>query len=289
MRFAWDTFLAPLVDTLKPKRLVEVGAYLGDGTRRILEYCRSTGGFLDVVDPLSREPDLRRQQQEVFDGLVRDNPELLKFHCARSLPLLDQFGPYDAIFIDGDHNWFVVMEELRAVERMALVHGTVPLIVLDDIGWPHGRRDSYFEPDVVPAEYRHPCRQGGIVPGQSALVEGGAPFNNFIHADHEGGPRNGVRTAVEDFLKETTLDLTCREIPLRSGTAVLVPRDRGPAEATTRNWLDAWTFGESQMPVLWQISAEHVAMVHTLGPMSRENRMLADELAKTRAPANTSS
>lgn len=290
MRYAWDTFLAPLVDILKPKRLVEVGAYLGDGTHRILEYCRPNGGFVHVIDPLAQEPDLRQQQQGIFDGLARDNPEHFKFHCARSVPLLDELGPYDMILIDGDHNWYTVIEELRAVERMALSHGIVPLIALDDIGWPHGRRDAYFAPEVVPAEYRHPYRQCGIVPGQSAMVEGGAPFSDFLHAEHEGGPRNGVRTAVEDFLQETTLDLAYREIPLRSGTTVLVPRDDTPTGALVRNWLDAWSFGESQMAALWKMSAEYIAMVNTMGPMSRENRLLGEALAKAaRVPANSPS
>lgn len=188
MKFAWDAIFGTLVDMLKPKRLVEVGAFYGHGTRRILEYCREADAVLQTLDPLSPNPAEARGQQEVFDGLVREFPGRLTFHRECSLPLLDRIGPYDAILIDGDHNWYTVIEELRSVERMALTHGIVPLIVLDDVGWPHGRRDCYYVPDRVPEAFRHPHRRAGITPGQSALIDPGGYFQNFHHAEHEGGP-----------------------------------------------------------------------------------------------------
>jgi predicted O-methyltransferase YrrM len=288
MKFAWDTILPPLIETLKPKRLVEVGAFLGDGTRPMLAHCRAVDGLLHVVDPLSADPELRRQQLDIFETLARDNPDHLRFHREPSLPLLDRIGPYDAIFLDGDHNWFTVIEELRAVERMALASGIVPLIVLDDIGWPHGRRDAYFAPEAIPAEHRHPHRRGGLVPGQSALVDGGGPFAQFLHAEHEGGPRNGVRTALEDFLAETSLDLVCREIPLRSGTAVVLPRDESETSAQINQWLDAWSFGETQKGPLWRMSAELIALVNTIGPLSQEVVALRRAVAeRAHLPANS--
>lgn len=283
MKFAWDAIFGTLVDILKPRRLVEVGAFYGDGTRRILEYCRSADAVLRTIDPLSPDPEAARQQQEVFDGLAREFLGRLTFHRDCSLPLLDQIGPYDAILIDGDHNWYTVIEELRAVERMAQTHGVVPLIVLDDIGWPHGRRDCYYVPERIPEAFRHLSRRAGVHPGQSALIEGGGYFQGFWHAEHEGGVRNGVRTAVEDFLKETSLDLVCRQIPLRSGTAVLVPRDDTPAGAPVRLWLDAWSFPESQLDALWQLSAEFMALKNMEGPLVNEVQQLRQALARSQA------
>ncbi len=283
MKFAWDAIFGTLVDLLKPKRLVEVGAFYGDGTRRILEYCRAADAVLQTIDPLSSDPESARQQQEVFDGLAREFPGRLTFHRACSLPLLDRIGPYDTILIDGDHNWYTVIEELRSVERMALTHGIVPLIVLDDIGWPHGRRDCYYVPERIPEAFRQPSRQAGVEPGRSALVEPGGYFQGFRHAEHEGGPRNGVRTAVEDFLKETSLDLVCRQIPLRSGTAVLVPRDDTPAGAPVRLWLDAWSFAESQMESLWQLSADYMALKNISDPLLSEVNRLRQILARAKA------
>lgn len=283
MKFAWDAIFGTLVDILKPKRLVEVGAFYGHGTRRILEYCREADAVLQTLDPLSPDPAEARGQQEVFEGLLREFPGRLTFHRECSLPLLDRIGPYDAILIDGDHNWYTVIEELRSVERMARTHGIVPLIVLDDIGWPHGRRDCYYVPDRIPGAFRHPHRRAGVAPGQSALVDPGGYFQNFQHAEHEGGPRNGVRTAVEDFLKETSLDLVCRQIPLRSGTAVLVPRDDTPTGASVRLWLDAWSFPESQVDALWQLSADYIALNNVSDPLIKEVNELHRVLARARA------
>ena len=279
MSFAWDTVVGPLIDILKSTTIVEVGAEHGVGSRRLLEFCRKYDGKMHVIDPLSPDQDGARHQAEIFATLLRENPGRLTFHRARSLPLLDEIGPYDAIFIDGDHNWYTVIEELRAVERMALKHGVVPLIAVDDVGWPHGRRDAYFAPETIPAEHRHPSGRGGAIPGSSALVEGG-PFGGLIQAEHEGGPRNGVRTAVEDFLRETSLDLACRMIPLRAGSAILLPRDDSPASAPVRHWLDAWSIGETQMSVLWDLSAELLALINTVGPMSSELVALRQRVAE---------
>ena len=67
--------------------------------------------------------------------------------------------------------------------------------------WPYGRRDLYYQPDTIPAEFRHPFAEKGIVRGQSRLAEvGGLNSRNYQNALEEGGPKNGVLTAIEDFL-----------------------------------------------------------------------------------------
>lgn len=283
MRFAWDTIFGPIIEILKPTKFVEVGAFQGSCTERILAHCRRHDGVVQVIDPLSANPEVRRDQEAVFARLAAENPGRLVLHRARSLPLLDEIGAFDAILIDGDHNWYTVIEELRAVERMARRHGIVPFIAIDDIGWPHGRRDCYFAPETIPPAFLHPHRRGCLIPGQPGISESG-PFGNFSHAEHEGGPRNGVRTAVEDFLRETTLDLVCRQVPLRSGTAVLIPRDDGPSGAAIRHWLDAWQFGETQMAALWEASAEHIALINMIGPLTSEVAALRRQVAADATP-----
>lgn len=270
MQYAWRTIYGPLMELRKPKVVVEVGAFLGANTRVILDYCRRHDAVLHVIDPLSQDPALRANQEAVFGGLARENPRHLVFHRGTSLPLLEQIGAYDAVLLDGDHNWYVVMEELRAIERVARAHGKVPMIFLDDIAWPHGRRDCYFAPDLIPAAYRHPYRKAGVVPGRSDLLDDGALFAGFFHAEHEGGPRNGILTAVEDFLKETALDLDFVEVPLKSGLAALLPKDDGPTAPAMRRWIADWTFNETLKAALREMSAEHIAMVNVLSPMSAE-------------------
>jgi hypothetical protein len=75
----------------------------------------------------------------------------------------------------------------------------LPLLLFHDVCWPHGRRDDYFDSEQIPADARHPLAgdAGGLAPGESGLVPGGLPYPRS--AAREGGDRNGVLTAIEDF------------------------------------------------------------------------------------------
>ena len=101
--------------------------------------------------------------------------------------------------IDGDHNYFTVSEELRLIGERA-PGAELPLLLFHDVCWPHGRRDDYFDASQIPPSSRHPVAgdAGGIYPGDPGLRPGGLPYPNS--AAREGGERNGVLTAVEDFV-----------------------------------------------------------------------------------------
>src|SRR4030095_15002937 len=112
--------------------------------------------------------------------------------------------PTDAYLIDGDHNYHTVSGELQAIQDACDVFGlsSFPLVVLHDVGWPAGRRDQYYNPDRIPAHARQPyswdvgVRIGEVDAGRGGVRGEGA----FAGALAEGGPHNGVRTAVEDFV-----------------------------------------------------------------------------------------
>jgi hypothetical protein len=72
---------------------------------------------------------------------------------------------------------------------------------LHDVGWPLGRRDTYADPGRIPSEYRQEtAARGLLVPGNPGLAQRGLYYERV--ATSEGGPRNGVLTALEDFLGE---------------------------------------------------------------------------------------
>jgi hypothetical protein len=75
-------------------------------------------------------------------------------------------------------------------------------VLLHDVSWPHARRDDYFDVQQIPPELRQPLvgERAGIVPGDPGTRPDGLPYHKS--ADHEGGPRNGVLTAVEDFVAD---------------------------------------------------------------------------------------
>ena len=106
--------------------------------------------------------------------------------------------------LDGDHNHFTVYNELTLIERAWRAADVAGLALLHDVGWPCGRRDAYYGPGGLPPEAVHPHSYNlGVTLDNPSLIRGGfRGEGHFAWATQEGGPRNGVRTAVEDFLAE---------------------------------------------------------------------------------------
>jgi hypothetical protein len=128
----------------------------------------------------------------------------------------------DVVLLDGDQNWYSVIEELRILDRTCT---DWPVTFVHDIEWPYGRRDMYYVPQRVPQDQRQPCTQSGIVRGRSELSPDG--INSALwNAVTEGGPRNGVLTAVEDFLGETQRDLMLFTASGNNGLGILLDRGR---------------------------------------------------------------
>jgi hypothetical protein len=180
--------MLPCLDAAGARSVVEVGAYAGDLTAVLVDWAADRGARVWAIDP-SPQPALVELDER------SDNLELVR---ATSLDALPRMEPTDAVVIDGDHNYFTVSEELRLIAERA-AGGDLPLLLFHDVCWPHGRRDDYYDPDAIPAEHRQPIAPGGgLFPGHSEMVPGGLPYR--APAAHEGGPRNGVLTAAEDFV-----------------------------------------------------------------------------------------
>jgi Methyltransferase domain len=170
--------------------VTEVGALDGDLTRLLLLWAERSGGHVIAVDP-SPHQDLER--------LAHDAPEL-RLIREPSLTALARAPLSDTIILDGDHNYYTVSEELRIIaERAADQRRPLPLVLLHDVGWPHGRRDDYYDPERIPAAHRQPIEpEGCLYPGEPSTRAGALPYHH--PAAREGGPRNGVLTAAEDFV-----------------------------------------------------------------------------------------
>ena len=149
---------------------------------------------------------------------------------------------FDCILIDGDHNWYTVFNELRLIrERTLLKAGGY--IFLHDVDWPYGRRDLYYQPETIPAEFRHPFAEKGIVRGQSPLAEvGSMNSRNYLNAMEEGGPKNGVLTAIEDFLALHPGDYRFFMIRYQWGLGVLQLRSALPFSGLSFRMLQAKAF-----------------------------------------------
>jgi Methyltransferase domain len=182
-------FVLGCLDAVGARSVVEVGAFMGELTRLLLRWAETAGASVIAID-IAPHPDLEALEP------ARDNLRLIR---ATSHSALAGLSPSDAIILDGDHNYYTISEELRIIaERASEQQRPLPLLLLHDVGWPHGRRDDYYAPERIPAEHRQPLADAGLYPGEPGTYHGGIPCDN--PAAREGGPRNGVLTAVEDFI-----------------------------------------------------------------------------------------
>jgi GT2 family glycosyltransferase len=231
MHWFLKTFIVPLLDALRPAVIVEVGVELGTVTKPLLEWSRANGGA--VVHSIDPSPKLE------VDALLAEYGELLRFHRIRSLEVLSEIEGVDLALIDGDHNWYTVINELRELERRARSDGRPPpVILLHDIGWPYGRRDLYYDPQSIPAAHRQPHARSGIVPGRAELAPGGVNAH-LENAKLEGTPANGVLTAAEDFVAESRESWRLFSIPGLSGLGVLVATATLAEREPVRQLLDS--------------------------------------------------
>jgi Methyltransferase domain len=196
------------LEAAAPKFIVEIGAFRGQFTQELLVWGADTGVWVTAIEP-APPPELI--------ALGERHPEL-KLVTKPSLEALRDLPPADALIIDGDHNHYTVLRELRLIAEGAVDRG-MPLVLLHDVGWPHARRDTYYEPDRIPEEHRQPlARDAVLAPGVAGLAEVGLPFP--WAAAREGGADNGVLTAVEDFVSESE-GLRLAVIPVFFGLGVL--------------------------------------------------------------------
>lgn len=219
----WSIIIRPILEILQPKTILEIGTSKGDTTRELLKFCAETDAMLHGIDT-KKSPEMEELQTL--------HPDSFTFHQDLSLNVLGNIPPCDAILIDGDHNWYTVYHELMAIQRLAEATGTFPLVFIHNTEWPYGRRDKYSDPARIPEQFRQPYARGGFSLDDGMPKENTGFRHRSFHALHENGERNGVRTAVDDFLKQTSIALTYYNVPGFFGLGVLVPdvliRDNEP-------------------------------------------------------------
>jgi len=199
----------------KPQRIVEIGSEDGKNTKNILSYCSAQSAHLDAIDP---NPLFDAQEwQERY-------PYILQVHQAHSLEVLPRLPRYDTVLIDGDHNWYTVFQELRCIEQHMQQRGTGVLVLMHDVDWPYSRRDLYYNPADIPEEYRQSYTRGGLMLGENKPIEDSGLNQLNYHATKEGGERNGVLAAVEDFLKQSKYTWKFIGVPGFHGLGILAPQ-----------------------------------------------------------------
>lgn len=239
--------MIPCLDAAGARSVVEVGAYAGDLTSVLIRWAARSGGQVYAIDP---------SPQNRLTALERESPDL-ELVRETSLSALPRLPVTDAVVIDGDHNYYTVSEELRLIDERAR-ETDLPLLFLHDVAWPHGRRDDYFAAELIPEEHRQPiAKGGGLIPGESGVRPGGLPYRGS--AAREGGPRNGVLTALEDFVSGRE-ELRLAIVPVFFGLGVVWCCDASWADDIAEI-LDPW----DRNPLLERLErnrVHHLALAH---------------------------
>lgn len=221
----WIDIVRPLLKATGARHLVQVGAYTGEHTRLLLEYCIKHNGFLTVIEPYVLEA-----LEKVLQGRPRCRLIRAKSHAA----IPDIKDPIDILLLNGDLNYHTVYGDLCAIAATAKNTGTAfPTVILKSMSWPYARRDMYYDPESIPAEVRHDHGRMGMTPWSSGLEE--RAFNApFCNARREGGRQNGVLTAVEDFMKASADALKLFTLPVNHGLGIIYRPDTVAADFIER-------------------------------------------------------
>jgi hypothetical protein len=231
----------PCLDAVKPKLVLEIGAYRGELTSVLLDWAAPGGVRVAAVDPDPPAELLELEKEHPELELVRETSHEALRHL--SLP--------DAAIIDGDHNYYTLSEELRLIAERA-AEGELPLLMFHDVSWPHARRDTYWAPDRIPEEHRQPlARDVRLAPDEPGVARGGLPFE--WAAEREGGPRNGVLTALEDFVNDRP-DLRLAVVPAFFGFGVLWS-EGAPWSEQVASIVELW----DRNPLLERLEAQRVS------------------------------
>jgi hypothetical protein len=261
----WNHVLKPILSAAEARTILEVGAEFGRSTNTLLKFVKQNNGHLHSIDPVP-----------AFDAaaLVEENRDHLSIYEDLSLNVIPSLPQCDAALVDGDHNWYTVHSELHAIE---VLHGSdpmkLPVILAHDTGWPYGRRDLYYDPSNIPEDMRQPYAKAGILPRQSNLQPSEGLNVNLCNAVHDGGDRNGVRTGLEDYVSESSLNIRIIHLPLYYGLTILVTHERLASDKKLSNAIDELLSAEGMRGLLHRL--EEIRCVDAIYLQSAMRRLKA--------------
>ncbi len=203
----------PVLEATRCRTVTEIGAEGGGMTKLLLDFVQRQGGWMTSIDPAPSAAAEALLRNTPFGVLHRDTSIRALYICPAT----------DVYFVDGDHNYFTVLQELLWIERMQQSAGKPFFVMLHDVGWPWAYRDLYYNPDQIPEEWRQPFSwDRGLTLDNTGTIDGGfRGCGAWACALQEGGERNGVLKAVEDFVEARQGTIRMVVIPGVFGLGVL--------------------------------------------------------------------
>jgi GT2 family glycosyltransferase len=266
----WEALLEPLIEAVGPRRIVEVGADKGTTTRALLAWAEPHEATVHVIDP---KPSFDVEELE------REHPRALVFHRALSLDVLPSLEPVDLALIDGDHNRYTVLNELRLLEQGADAASAMPPVVaLHDVGWPYGRRDLYYDPEQIPAGERRPFERRGLRPDSDELVDDGIN-PHLANAKLPAPEHSGVLGGIEDFVAASEREWRLFEVAGQHGLGVLAAAELLKKKKRVEDLLEATRGADFLQARVEMVERERIEAEIRRGKAERAAR------AKAKAPS----
>ena len=189
MNRLWNVLVRPILEEINAQYIVETGTDLGLNTKNILEYCVDNNAHLTIIDPLPKF-DINKLKEEYDD--------IFEIYTELSSDRLQLLKDYDAIFIKGYHNHDTIYNELKTIEK-SFKTNKFPIIFL-----------CGPKTEITPSSDR------------STQLDISTDPNNIIDEDN----MNGIIEAADDFIKESSLNLSFRYINASNGLGIIYVTDK---------------------------------------------------------------
>lgn len=203
----------PILDLVKPRTIGEIGVEFAGNTEILLSKLNEYEAHLYSIEPYPTT-----SVKELFDKI-----EKATLLVDKSLDVIKKLPEIDVWFIDGDHNWYTVFNELVEIDKINKENNE-SIIFLHDVGFPWARRDLYYNPEAIPKEHLHEYSwdHGVTYDDEALLNKGFRGCGSFAIALESNTPQNGVLTAIEDFINTVPKCYTYINIPAVFGLGVLI-------------------------------------------------------------------
>lgn len=202
-----ESYIVPILNQVRPKKILEIGILEGRHTYALLKWCQSMDCELTSIDPT---PWIGNIPEEYKPGAVgflykrghhSEKSHLLPRHiekifseglniywtCIKSLSLTflaECKDKYDVAFIDGDHNYYTVINELTFLAKLLSQNSVV---FIHDVTNPScAYKDYYYDFTLIPEAFSHKDKQG-IVNAVHDFIEEFPEFTYRVLTDSENG------------------------------------------------------------------------------------------------------
>ncbi|MCA0403592.1 MAG: glycosyltransferase [Proteobacteria bacterium] len=231
--------ILPLFEKADIKAIVLIGVETNAFLNELCQYLAKFQGKLIAVDPSLTDDFINN-----IDSQYHNNIELIPYTSEHFFKHYhwELSGNY-AFLIDGDHNFQTVYFELNNIHQLfAHCRNNQPLVFVHDVNWPSSYRDFYYQQGSA---HNNPLQAQAAV-GEGVNFFSQRPFkgaNFYLHnataALDYGGGRNGVKAAIDSFLKEAK-DYDYWQIPLLFGLGIVLPKKFANYE-DLKNFIAPWT------------------------------------------------